>query len=1211
MNVPVVATIVFSCCLGCSSLGFCQIIEPENFAAVENDANNIREKGFLYLVNSQSIEGSWRNAHEGPGTTGLALIALLSSEEDPNNGPYSRAIHSALRFIIRSQDPVTGYMGESMYHHAYATLALAKANGHVNDGKLWESDDPSSPHSAVAKALELAVQCTLKAQSKNGHLGWRYSPTSRDTDTSVTGTVLISLLAAREAGIEVPAKAIDDAFRVIDNSTSENGAISYFDFATGSGGNKSITRSSLACLAQVIAKRTDSPHFEAIRKYVERNVDEQSEYPEYARFYISQALYLTRPEAWQLFHARLVTKLKREQEADGSISGSLGAGLATPLSLLALAPAYIAVGIPQSRVVVQEPRSIAIEENNKANVEATEQKQISRRDVIDAAKSATALVVRDRRFQASAFCIEPSGWFVTNHHVLGDDATVGKTVSLVVDAGEPNQRVLDASVVRIDSDLDLALLWVTGGEFKALQLGNDAAVFETTPVLALGFPFGTLLSGSNEYPAISVTAGAVSALRKKQGVLERIQFSNAVNPGNSGGPVVDLLGQVIGMVESGIIGTGVNFAIPVSHVRHFVSKPVIEFDIGAISPNDLSTELDVPIDVRWILEPPNEFEVSMEVSVEGMPARPIPVAQQAGEKFLAKWVPVPGGPGPAKLQVHADFSHGSIAGQVVDQHVTVGETKYLLSDLRAIDFSDASELPKVVTSDQTQRANVGGLSRVRVSIGKSELEVDLAQAKRLTIAPAEPDLEGFNYRLVVTSQGSVMAGKSGRIDIQSATEQRDHSRSSKGVSPVDVDDLDQSKFDGAKKVVELTSQAYSYTIGAGGRYMLMHLKDESMVAILDLNDGQLAFAIKDVTEDVLIAAGRERFVLVFPGDSLIQRWRFDGFQRERVDGIPSGHVMRYAQMGCNSDGPLYLAATDSNLLIDLQTMAPLELEGAIPFPHTDGHVPYMSTDGTTIGLAGRTPNRVTINQKNFFPERIDYKGQPAAWCWPSADGSYISCDIGIFDKELERVEAKWLEHCTLFPTIDPRYFVALEIPPHEQSHGETPARLHICTMCDRHIVYTYVGIDEVPTTDASAIRSQLARGFERLKYFPVAKMLVTFDAAAKRVFLRKLDFVQAMLDRDQQFVFVDSLPPHQVSLGSEFRYQIEGKSNTGELQYHLESGPEGMTVDSRGVVSWLIPESFPSENVRTIVSVTNGKNKEVLHSFTLSIVNTKKSSPDR
>ena len=165
----------------------------------------INDRGLRYLANSQMEDGGWAGAGSGPGVTGICVMALMASGEDPDFGPYATTIRKALRNIISNQDARTGYIGGtwgghgSMYQHGFALLALSEAYGAVSERLLWEgSNIPPERRRTLSEALELAVRSSLTAQRKNPWGAWRYSPESQDADTTVAGTVLMGVLGARK-----------------------------------------------------------------------------------------------------------------------------------------------------------------------------------------------------------------------------------------------------------------------------------------------------------------------------------------------------------------------------------------------------------------------------------------------------------------------------------------------------------------------------------------------------------------------------------------------------------------------------------------------------------------------------------------------------------------------------------------------------------------------------------------------------------------------------------------------------------------------------------------------------------------------------------------------------------------------------------------------------------------------------------------------------
>jgi serine protease Do len=161
---------------------------------------------------------------------------------------------------------------------------------------------------------------------------------------------------------------------------------------------------------------------------------------------------------------------------------------------------------------------------------------------------------RPRGGIGSGFIITPDGYILTNAHVVADFDDV--TVRLA-DA----KREFKAKVVGLDRRTDTALLKVDAKDLPSAKLGNSSQVEPGQWVAAIGSPFGF---------ANTITAGIVGATGRAlpdEGFVPFIQTDVAVNPGNSGGPLINLKGEVVGinsMIYSGTGGyMGVSFAIPI------------------------------------------------------------------------------------------------------------------------------------------------------------------------------------------------------------------------------------------------------------------------------------------------------------------------------------------------------------------------------------------------------------------------------------------------------------------------------------------------------------------------------------------------------------------------------------------------------------------------------------------------------------------------
>jgi serine protease Do len=170
----------------------------------------------------------------------------------------------------------------------------------------------------------------------------------------------------------------------------------------------------------------------------------------------------------------------------------------------------------------------------------------------------------------SGFLISPDGYILTNDHVAGN----AKEITIT----QTNGKQFKASLVGTDQMTDIALLKIEGKDFPYIPLGKSDDVMVGEWVIALGNPFG--LFDINDKP--TVTVGVVSntgvKLEAQDGRVYRdmIQTDAAINSGNSGGPLVNALGEVIGVnsviytPNQGNIGLG--FAIPINRVKTIVAE---------------------------------------------------------------------------------------------------------------------------------------------------------------------------------------------------------------------------------------------------------------------------------------------------------------------------------------------------------------------------------------------------------------------------------------------------------------------------------------------------------------------------------------------------------------------------------------------------------------------------------------------------------------
>jgi hypothetical protein len=326
--------VLYGLLLGCPADTAAQPPNIRYGEVVPRDVREMYDHGMQYLARTQTERGDWAGAQQGPGVTGLCMMVFLASGEDPNFGLYSNHIRRALRSIISAQSADTGFLGNSMYHHGFGMLALAEAYGAVNEHNLWQGQ--GNQGRSIGEALELAVRLAITSQRKNSLGAWRYSPDAQDADTSVSGAVLVGLLAARNAGIEVPDTSIDKAISYYKDMTSNSGQVAYSGGLSGF--DESLARISIGSLVYSLARRKDLPQHDGTLTYLTQRLETPpNQWAEYTSYYQAQALFQGDVEAWEKWNKLLIRRLKSAQRADGSFTGDFGPAVATSMNLLALA----------------------------------------------------------------------------------------------------------------------------------------------------------------------------------------------------------------------------------------------------------------------------------------------------------------------------------------------------------------------------------------------------------------------------------------------------------------------------------------------------------------------------------------------------------------------------------------------------------------------------------------------------------------------------------------------------------------------------------------------------------------------------------------------------------------------------------------------------------------------------------------------------------
>jgi S1-C subfamily serine protease len=257
--------------------------------------------------------------------------------------------------------------------------------------------------------------------------------------------------------------------------------------------------------------------------------------------------------------------------------------------------------------------------------------------------------------EGSGFATRLRGLVVTNAHVVGmldNDSPKPTKIEVTFNSGEENSKTILSKIGYVEGESDIALLMVPSGDFKEypelLSVAYSAQLTETQDVFVVGFPLGKQAG-----PNVSVTATTVTSLRKEGGAIKRVQVGGGIHPGNSGGPLVDKDGKVVGIAVSGFVGTQVHLAIPTEEMNSIFNGRIKNRVLGV--PYRDGDKIKVPI--RF--EKADPLNLMKSVAVETWVGNPGPV-RPSGNKQPE---PQPGDSAVVALELKPDIK-GVYAGEL-------------------------------------------------------------------------------------------------------------------------------------------------------------------------------------------------------------------------------------------------------------------------------------------------------------------------------------------------------------------------------------------------------------------------------------------------------------------------------------------------------------------------------------------------------------------
>jgi hypothetical protein len=794
-------------------------------------------------------------------------------------------------------------------------------------------------------------------------------------------------------------------------------------------------------------------------------------------------------------------------------------------------------------------------------------------------KAATGFVEVLGRANGTAFCVHPSGLFVTTEGaVRGADAT-GVTVTL--NAGQQNEKMHKATVVRVDKTAELALLRVEGlSNQPALPLGTADGLTELADVFGCGFSPGRAAPGTDNkgYLILSVNAGTVSSVRHKgnQPLTVAVDLGTIYNC--YGGPLLDDTGKVVGVLVSFIGGKpGGNDVIPVNRVLAFLNEP----DVTFAPPEVLASALDKPHEfkARVAALAPGGAEPRVKLLLQSgtEKAREFPMTK-ANNEWVASAKPL-AGPAAPVVELTVRIGGSSVTGTADDAELTVGGTKVKLSAVRKLVLG--AKPVATLADGKTLEGPVAGLRAVELRIGDQKVKLDLAKAGEIG-ARATDELPAVTATVVVVgADDKELARASAPVPIRRAA------------GPGTPGGPDASAAKVTKQLPDTFSDA---VVAGGGRYLVFQMPKLKKLAVFDIAEAKVVNYIPLAEDKATFAAGLDCVIVGLPSAGRLERWSLATFEREKnvsvageIRGLLMGHAATWAVA---VDGVFYDPVTlkpipfkydgtpaYKGLRAWIQAEQPL-------FPSADGTVygnwnPNLSPSDCGVRVIEGGEMRRHMNANLFHTI-------------PGPDGRWVYTSKGVVTREMKYAHADDEKYGYCLPATSGDYFIGLTSASERLTGGSF-------TVYHRGVKGPIGRIEQADHGLKFEGWGRERYGpWRRVFFVPEAKVIAVLPESNDRVVLHKFDIDVALEKSGLDYLFVASTPPRAAKPGAPLTYPLATKSKHGGVTYKVDSGPKGMTVSATGVVTWAVPADATGEQT-VVLSVKDKAGNEAFHSFALKI----------
>jgi S1-C subfamily serine protease len=416
--------------------------------------------------------------------------------------------------------------------------------------------------------------------------------------------------------------------------------------------------------------------------------------------------------------------------------------------------------------------------------------------------------------------------------------------------------------------------------------------------------------------------------------------------------------------------------------------------------------------------------------------------------------------------------------------------------------------------------------------------------------------------------------------------------------------------------VKLPATFEDVCAGGNGRYLVFAFRSLDKLAVFDVPAGKI-IGYLPLSKKALFAAGLEKLVIVSPEQSTIERYDLQSQKLEDKQTCEFQGTVRLVAMGAASQGPVLIVSQNEQIqaqfqLMDLSSLMPLACRmpssNSRAIPMTMYCRAYTSSDGRVFAIcADNTITTFTFTGEEF----LQFAGQGGVgWAVPDETGANFYTMNSIYHNSPGKASLlKQAANATpenphrecFLPAIHGPFFLQLltdaAAPNRQQAFN---VMVNVCVPGEKGPL---ASLHNLPVPSLPLIwqpqTPEIITIEKRIYFIPNAKLVVLLPEKQESVILHRFDLEESLRASENNYLAITSNPAPLIANDQDFQYQIVTASNHGNLRYHLDSGPEGMTVSDTGLVQWKVQNLPEDGEIKVRITVSDDREHNVQHNFEL------------